>query len=350
METTYYSLGSKATFNKALRHFYAVNDAVSEIESTNNIADYLNNLLDEEELNRDQILPLIGAVLKDKFNYSYHSFSAKNTITDFEKIANETCKWSALDLVIIYYAPDGARFAINPKDADSWERAREIHKDQLIVVYAKFIKEKNSKLETESMKTLQALVGGKDVFINKEFIDKTIVPKKAPAKAKPQPQQKTQQQHHAGFQMQPETEGPAARFAATPATAPTLAESASVQIQGRAPQAGGSKKTITPKYGVQVSNELFHNGNVEAWKKILESYQVKYPDLTVHIMYEGEVINDINSLFKWGKVKHGDSIFFQVSGEEIIGVSKLQKYLYEGASQRYTQFLKLGIGRVLNLF
>ena len=64
METTYYSLGSKATFNKALRHFYAVNDAVSEIESTNNIADYLNDLLDDEELNRDQILPIIGAVSK----------------------------------------------------------------------------------------------------------------------------------------------------------------------------------------------------------------------------------------------------------------------------------------------
>mgnify|MGYP001172863318 FL=1 len=347
METTYYSLGSKAAFNKALRHFYAVNDAVSEIESTNNIADYLNDLLDEEELNRDQILPIIGSVLKDKFNYSYHSFSAKSTIMDFEKIANETCKWSALDLVIIYFAPDGARFAINPKDDDSWERAREIHKDQLLVIYAKVLKEKNPKLEAEAMKTLQSLIAGKDVFINKEFIDKTIVPRKAPAKSKPQPQQKTQQ---GGFQMTPDLDGPSVRFAATPATAPTLSEPGSAQVQGRAPQKGGSKKTITPKYAVQVSNELFHNGNVEAWKKILESYQTKYPDLTVHIMYEGEVINDINSLFKWGKVKHGDSIFFQVSGEEILGVSKLQKYLYEGASQRYTQFLKLGVGRVLNLF
>jgi hypothetical protein len=47
---------------------------------------------------------------------------------------------------------------------------------------------------------------------------------------------------------------------------------------------------------------------------------------------------------------HGDSIFFQVSGEIIVGVSKLQKYLFEGASQRYEQYLKLGVGRVLNLF
>ncbi len=69
METTYFSLGSKATFNKALRHFYAVNDAVDEIESKKNIADYINDLLDDEDLHFDQILPIIGAVLKDKFGY-----------------------------------------------------------------------------------------------------------------------------------------------------------------------------------------------------------------------------------------------------------------------------------------
>ena len=30
---------------------------------------------------------------------------------------------------------------------------------------------------------------------------------------------------------------------------------------------------MTPLYGVVVTNELFHNGNVEAWKKIIESYE-----------------------------------------------------------------------------
>ena len=107
---------------------------------------------------------------------------------------------------------------------------------------------------------------------------------------------------------------------------------------------------VTPRYAIEVSNELFHNGNVEAWKKIIESYNAKYSDLEVSIIFKGEFINDINALFKWGKVKHGDSIFFQVGGEDIRGVSKLQKYLFEGASHRYEQFLKIGIGKVLNLF
>lgn len=317
METTYYSLASKSSFNKALRHFFTVNDAVGEIESRSNLADYINDLLDDEEIHPDQVLPIIGAVVRDKFEYSYYSYSVTETVTEFEKIKEELEKWNTLDMLIIYFAPDGKRFVINPKSVDSWERCREIHKDQLLVIYSKFLKEKNIKLEEEAAKTFIDLFSGKDVFINKSFIDQTIVSRPAPVQEP--------------VKVAAKPGAPAAQAApAAPAKA--------------------KKVSITPKYGVVVSNELFHNGNVEAWKKILESYQVKYPDLAVHVMFGGEVINDINALFKWGKVKHGDSIYFQVSGENILGVSKLQKYLYEGASQRYEQFLKLGVGRVLNIF
>jgi len=316
METTYYSLASKTSFNKALRHFYAVNDAVGEIETRSNLADYINDLLDEEELHPDQVLPIIGAVIRDKFEYSYYSFSVPKTVTEFQKINDEIVKWNTLDLLVIYFSPDGKRFVINPKSLDSWERCREIHKDQLLVIYTKYLKEKNIKIEEEATKTFIDIFSGKDVFINKSFIDQTMVNTPAPVK-------------------QP-------AVAAKPATPGSPAVAA---VPSKA-----KKVSITPKYGVIVSNELFHNGNVEAWKKILESYEVKYPELKVHVMFGGEVINDINSLFKWGKVKHGDSIYFQVSGENILGVSKLQKYLYEGASQRYEQFLKLGVGRVLNIF
>ena len=313
METTYYSLASKSSFNKALRHFFAVNDAVGEIESKSNLADYINDLLDDEEIHPDQVLPIIGAVVRDKFEYTYYSYSVVKTVTEFQKIQDELIKWNALDIIIIYFGPDGKRFVINPKSADSWERCREIHKDQLLVVYTRFLKEKNVKLEEEAIKTFIDIFSDKDVFINKSFIDQSIVNR--PAAAPKQP-------------------------AKTASGAPAAASA----------PARAKKVSITPKYGVVVSNELFHNGNVEAWKKILESFEVKYPDLKVHVMFGGEVINDINSLFKWGKVKHNDSIYFQVSGENILGVSKLQKYLYEGASQRYEQFLKLGVGRVLNIF
>ena len=175
METTYYSLASKSSFNKALRHFFAVNDAVGEIESKSNLADYINDLLDEEEIHPDQVLPIIGAVVRDKFEYSYYSYSVPKTVTEFQKVQDELSKWNALDMLMIYFSPDGKRFVINPKSLDSWERCREIHKDQLLVIYTKFLKEKNVKLEEEATKTFIDLFSDKDVFINKSFIDQTIV-------------------------------------------------------------------------------------------------------------------------------------------------------------------------------
>lgn len=109
---------------------------------------------------------------------------------------------------------------------------------------------------------------------------------------------------------------------------------------------------MTPKYSVQVTNELFHNGNVEAWKNIVESYKTKFPELEVHIFHDGQAVNDINSLFKWGKVKHGDVLLFSVSGEDeqIKGVAKLKAYLSEGASPRFETLLKKDVNKVMELF
>ena len=303
MDSTYFALASKENFNRALRHFYKVTDVVDELDDERNLADVINEELDEKEVLPEQVLPIVGAVLRDKFNYSYHSYNVVSTVSNFEKIANETGKWTAIDFVIVYYNPSGKVILINPINLDHWERVRELTRDQLAVIYAKYSKDDkdSQKIEREAIEALEEMLAGKDVFRKKAFIDTTKAPA-APIK------KKAEEKVSAG------------------------------------------KKKITPKYGIQVTNELFHNGNVEAWKKIVESYLTKYPDLDVHIYFEGEIINDINALFKWGKVKSGDSIFFQVSGEDIRGVSKLQKYLFEGASQRFEQFLKIGVGQVLNLF
>jgi hypothetical protein len=91
---------------------------------------------------------------------------------------------------------------------------------------------------------------------------------------------------------------------------------------------------------VPVTNELFHNGNVEAWKRIVNAYSAKYPGRTVHIYYGDERILDINALFTWGKVKHGSAIQFAVSGRDIKDVAKLQRYLAQGASREFEPFLQ----------
>ncbi len=301
MDSVYYSLASKASFNKALNHFFKVTEVVDDIENRTNLGDIINRQIDEGEILHAQILPIVGAVIRDKFQYSYDSFNIPLNVSDFTKLADETGKWTAMDLVMVYYTPNGDVVVINPKNLVSWAGVRELTRDQLLVIYSKYKKGDDIKIEKEAITAIEEMLAGKDVFINKEFIDQAVVQK--------------------------------------------VAQKAVVQ----AAQVASSKK-MTPKYAVQVSNELFHNGNVEAWKKIVESYMTKYPAFQVNIYFEGELINNINSLFKWGKVKHGDSIFFQVSGEDIKGVSKLQKYLYEGASPRYEQFLKIGVGKVLNLF
>jgi hypothetical protein len=116
------------------------------------------------------------------------------------------------------------------------------------------------------------------------------------------------------------------------------------------PAAPSAARRMTPMYSIPVTNELFHNGNVEAWKKVITSYNHKYPGLEVFIFYEGERIHDINTLFKWGKVKHGSMIMIAVAGEDIKDVAKLQRYLRQGASPAFEAFLKFPVNTVLNLF
>ena len=147
---------------------------------------------------------------------------------------------------------------------------------------------------------------------------------------------------------------------AAPAMPPALQSYASQQTAAAAAPAAPAKpvvaaattapKRMTPMYSIPVTNELFHNGNVEAWKKIIQSYTTKYTGLEVYVFYEGERIHDINTLFKWGKVKHGSAIMIAIAGDDIKDVAKLQRYLKQGASHMFEAFLKGQVGAVLNLF
>ncbi|MFW5994565.1 MAG: hypothetical protein ACOCRN_00495, partial [Spirochaetia bacterium] len=152
---------------------------------------------------------------------------------------------------------------------------------------------------------------------------------------------------------------PAARQSAAPSAerAAGTAESAgqpsqapTAEQQEKSAQAAAKKRRMTARIPVLVTNELFHNGNVETWKRIIDSYKSKYPGLDVLIWYENERINDINALFKWGKVKHGTPIMISVVGDDPKDVSKLRRYLYEGASPRFEAFLEGGADRTLDLF
>ncbi len=322
VSTTYdYSgLSTREGFNKSLRHFKAVMGIISDIEDKINLADILQPMIEEKELEQEQIGPIIQSLLVDKYQYKYRSFNLKDNIANFEEIVSKSANLTAVDLVVVYYHPELGITPINPKNMKHWESVRELRKNELLVVYSGYFdKTENKKIYSDAIDLFYKILTGETVKIPPSMKKGSIKPPK-------------------------------------PAPKPAFMEkkaSEEQKVTTRKPQEKEikqGKRRMTPLYSIPVTNELFHNGNVEAWKKIIESYKAKHPDLDVYIFYEGERIHDINTLFKWGKVKHGSAILISVVGENIKDVAKLQRYLKQGASPMFEAFLKFPVNTVLNLF
>ncbi len=309
MENELNVLSSRAGFNTALRHFRNVTGYVSEIGGGANVADLINESLEERSIERFQVKTILNAILVDKFAYTYKSHNIEETLEKADHVPEAIGEWTNIHLVLTYFDPQEGQYVINPKNGAHWESVLPLIRDEFAVVFAGPVEnELKPQVLNTAIRDFLAILYGKKVKAKKEYIGKRKPP--------PQPPPPSQ-----------------AASAAAPTAAPVI-----------------MKRRVTPRYSVQVTNELFHNGNVEAWKKIVESFKYTYSDLDVLIWYENERINDINALFKWGKVKHGGLIMFSVAGENIRDVSKLQRYLFEGASPRFEVFLRGGLGKVLDLF
>ena len=321
MENELNLLSSRAGFNSALRHFKTVNAFAADMNDGYNLADVINQALSEDTIERYQVRAILNALLVDKFGYAYEAHNMTETVESVDKLIERTSKWGSLQVVLAYHHPQAGVFVINPKNESHWEESLPLIKDELVVVY---VGSADGSLETKTLKSAVEdfikLMYGRSIKDKSAYLGEGKV--KPPVSQAPTPPPSQEPQGQAEVQAQ----------------APEKAES------------GGKKRRITPRYSVLVTNELFHNGNVEAWKRVIESYKAKYAGLDVLIWYENERINDINSLFKWGKVKHGTPIMFSVVGEDIKGVAKLQRYLFEGASPRFEVFLRGGVGRTLDLF
>jgi hypothetical protein len=322
MENSLNLLSRRAGFNTALRHFKSVNEFALDVsEDGLNLADTMNDALEAGTLERFQVRAIVNALLVEKLGYVYETLNLEKTIERADDIVSVTQKWGKIHFVLCYYHPQAGLFVVNPAEPDHWEGVLPLVKDEYMVVFAgPASRDVTAQTLQRAASDLVKVIYGRTVKNDAAYLGRRRV-------------------------LEPEAK-PA------PAPSPAAAETkAAAPAQPVAPaQKAGSKKRITPRYSVVVTNELFHNGNVEAWKKIIASFQTKYPGLDVLIWYENERINDINSLFKWGKVKHGVPILFSVAGDDIKEVRKLQRYLYEGASPRFEAFLKGGIDRVLDLF
>lgn len=322
------NLSTKSSFNSALGHFQTVSDIIGTLEDYSNVADSLNELLQEKIISQNQLIPSINAILFDKLNYQYKSYNMVSTISNFDILVDEIKKWNAIDVVMIYYHPDLGPMLINPKNKNHFESIHTFKRNELITIYAgNFSSDNDKKIADLAISAIVKYLEGKKLNTPSDLTkgkfkigEKIIVKKKAVSTSKK---------------------------SSNKAKVSTKVVEA---VEEKVEQVVTKPKRITPYYSVVVSNELFHNGNVEAWKKIIESYKAKYSGLEVYIYYDGERIHEIASLFKWGKVKHGSTILFAVAGDNIKDVAKLQRYLKQGASIMFESFLKFPVNKILNLF
>ena len=129
-------LSRKAGFNTALRHFKLVTRYVGDIQNGRNLADLLNLSLEEGEIRRDQVKPIVSSLAIDKFEYSFKSCNLQKTIEDPSKIIQVLSNWGKIQIFLTYVSPQTGLFVINPKEEVQWEQAIPLMKDELVVVYA----------------------------------------------------------------------------------------------------------------------------------------------------------------------------------------------------------------------
>jgi hypothetical protein len=342
-------LADREGFNASVRHVKTVVAAVDRVEDKENLADIVAELIESKALDKDEIRPVVSMVIGEKFRYRRLSANLMSVASDIGAISNEVAGWNGVDLVVLYYHPDLGVLAVNPKNARRMSLIDRLNRSELLVVYAgRFAKEGDSKTLDAACEAVIDLFSGRKPRIRPEFLkgdcvykqpreatEKKVPKAKAPKAAVKAPKAVAAKKGRAVAAPEPVAPPP-------PPEPPKAAVAAAQAVKPGA--------RMTPMYSVLVTNELFHNGNVEAWKRIIASYNAKHPDLQVLVYYDGERITDINALFKWGKVKHGSTIQFAIAGENISDVAKLQRYLSQGASHLFEAFLRGPVNSVMALF
>jgi hypothetical protein len=382
---TFANLSTRKGFNKNVRHIKNTIQILDICENNTNIADEINQLILKKTFDSNEISAVARMLLADRWNYSVVSRNLISVPVKIAEITAELAKWKAVDITLVYHDPDIGSIVINPKNPEHSDILAHLRKNELLIIYCGFLGDETK--NTPVFKAISDMACEKclDLIENRKV---TAPPEllKGPFKAPVPP--KASAVHKYGPQSGPKTAGTgkgksAAGSGAAKDTAKAV-KTAAVKTAGRKPAASGgsfafakdapgvassveaekssavaapavsaetsSLRRVTPMVSVPVTNELFHNGNVEAWKRIIDSYTWKYPQLQIFVYYDGERITDINTLFKWGKVKHGSSIQFAVAGENPQDVAKLKRYFMQGASPRFEAFLHGAPGTIMKLF
>lgn len=317
-------LAGRSGYNLALRHFRVTQEMAVDVGEGFNLADILNKAFGDGQVEDFQLRAIVHLLLVEKYGYAFKSENLKTRVENVGKLPELVRGWTNIQIVITYRDLNNTVHYLNPESPEAWEELLPIPKNSHVLCYAGSIEDVSSEnLEDAVSVTLAVLSGAK-------------TRKKSAYRAK-SPWKKT-------LDVTPPSPEDSSHLAVSDT------DNEVSEVSSPAVAIKKKHKFLTAKMAVNVTNELFHNGNVEAWKRIVESYLFKYPSLDVLVWYEGERINDLNALFKWGKVKHGVPIMFSIAGENPTDISKLKKYLFEGASSRFEAFLHGTPGSILKLF
>ncbi len=330
-------LSTRDSFNRIVRHVKATVKLSDSLAKKENIADLVALIAEDTTMESAQISAFVNMLLVDRLKYSALSNNLALSVENIADLSKEFSKWKALDIVFSYHHPDLGLLVVNPKNKEQMKALDSMRKRELMVVYAGYVDKPADELCTKAINTFIALIEGRKVKVDEKLYTGSYTFKKL-KKEKPAPAASRK------------AKTPVKRKPGRPAKVAASAPAEPEQARQEPAVVRSAARRMTPFYSVVVQNELFHNGNVEAWKRIIASYKAKYPELEVFIYYEGERIVDINALFKWGKVKHGSSIQFAVAGSDIRDVAKLQRYLSQGASSMFEAFLQGPVSSVLHLF
>jgi hypothetical protein len=347
-------LATRVGFNSAVRHMNKTIDIAGTLGVNANLGDLLYERGDEN-LSGERGALLLRMLLVDKLGYKSVSSNLETAVSDLPALSKEFETWKSVDLVAAYHHPDLGLLIANPKNAEELANFGMLRKRELLVIYAG---KGGAPADESCLKAAEIAVSlfkGDKAKVPPELLKGKFAVRKL--KKAEEEEEKSVKGARAAKAARTSGATKAAHGrgrvqSAAPKEAPVSKETrvAPPVVTASAPAISKGPVRMTPMYSVVVSNELFHNGNVEAWKRIIASYNAKYPALQVFIYYEGERILDINTLFKWGKVKHGSSIQFAVSGNDIKDVAKLQRYLVQGASNQFEAFLHGAVNAVLRLF
>jgi hypothetical protein len=279
-------LSARPGFNAAVRHIKRALRILDALEGGENFADALR-LSPEQGLSRADSLSLLALLLADKLSYTALSANPPGFASDLPALAREFEGWRSVDMVAVFHDP---RFLgiVNPKNAEQLAALGRPFPRELLVVYAGGAGV-SRELGAAAARTALALLSGARPDIPPDL--RCGTPRGGAPHKKPPPRE-------------------------APGTAPLCS--------------------------VAVSNDLFHYGNVEAWKRVVADYEKAHPGCRVRVYYDGEPILNINALFTWGKVRSGRSLEFSVAapdGGAIPDLALLRRRLTQAAGRDFLPLL-----------